>query len=259
MRCPYCGGLNLDKASFCTTCGRDIKPSVPTSQNQQQPNKQPTSSPYPPSPYPPPTRPPTPQPTRPAYPPPTRPPTPQPTRPAYPPPTRPTPAPPPMQATLPNIQAPPTPRPTTPATPPPPAPVATPVAAPAPQAPTDFPPRTMQQLAALEQSALNYTLLDETESDGRKKQIRILFARCAPWQQMGTLLKAYKEQQAKKEQFDTLIIYGVQNKDTDVYRFTNGQLCVDRNVRLGEKVQNRYQIETSNGFDVDAVRVVLYE
>lgn len=227
MRCPYCGGLNTDKASFCTYCGRDLATSAPP--RQKQPPRPTTPSPYPSTPKPPPTQQPLPRPTAPVQSPP-RPPAP---------PT------PPIRATQPNVQA-------QRATILPPAPVA-------PEPPAPFPPRTIAQLAALEPGALSYTIIDESESDGRKKQIRILYPRCAPWQQMATLLKAHKELQEQTGKFNTVIIQGVLSKDTDAYRFTNGQLCFDRNVRLGENVQNRYQIETSNGFDAEAIRVVLTE
>ena len=226
MRCPYCNGLNNDKASFCTYCGRDLVTS--SSPRQQQPPRPATPSPYPSTPKPPLTQQPLPRPSTPVQ-------------------SPPRPATPPMRATPANAQ---TQRVSMPS----------PIAAPtAPEPPAPFPPRTMAQLAALESGALSYSVIDESESDGRKKQIRILYPRCAPWQQMATLLKAHKELQGQTNKFNTVIIQGVLSKDTDAYRFTNGQLCFDRNVRLGENTQNRYQIETSNGFDADAIRIVLTE
>jgi hypothetical protein len=36
-------------------------------------------------------------------------------------------------------------------------------------------------------------------------------------------------------------------------------LIYDRAVRLGGQTNNRYQIETGNGFEVDSVRIVLSE
>ncbi len=128
---------------------------------------------------------------------------------------------------------------------------------PAPEAPAPFPPRTMEQLQALEQGALTYTFVDSTIGDGRKKIVRIAYAKGVPWQQVATLLKAFKEQQ--EEKFDTVIIQGFLDQDTSLYSFTNGQLYFDRNVRLGGLTTNRYQIETGNGFESDSVRIVLTE
>jgi len=115
----------------------------------------------------------------------------------------------------------------------------------------------MEQLQALEQGALNYTLVSDAASDGRKKIVRITYARCTPWQQVATLLKACKEHQ--EERFDTIIVQGVLAQDPDSYSFTNGQLVFDRNVRLGSLTTNRYQIETGNGYESDSVRIVLTE
>jgi len=130
--------------------------------------------------------------------------------------------------------------------------VATPAA---PEPPATFPPRTIDHLNALEQGALAYSVVEDTESVGRKRIVRILYPRCAPWQQMATLLKALKEQRADK--FDTIIVQGNYGQERNVYGFTNGQLQFDRNVRLGSQIMNRYQIETGNGFEADAIRVVL--
>jgi hypothetical protein len=115
----------------------------------------------------------------------------------------------------------------------------------------------MQQLKTLEQGALNYSLVSEEESVGRKKTVRILYQRCAPWQQVATLLKALKEQQSDK--FNTITIQGVHGQENSVYGFTNGQLQFDRNVRLGSQIMSRYQVETGNGFEINSVRIVLSE
>ena len=115
----------------------------------------------------------------------------------------------------------------------------------------------MDQLKTLEESALAYTIVDDTESVGRKRTVRILYPRCAPWQQMATLYKALKEQRSDK--FATIIIQGIYAQGNNLYGFTNGQLQFDRNVRLGSQTMNRYQIETGNGFEADAIRIVLSE
>lgn len=98
-------------------------------------------------------------------------------------------------------------------------------------------------------------MLESESGVGRKKIVRILFPKCTPWQQVATLLKALKEQQ--DEQFEHIIIQGQQDRSANVYSFTNGQLVFDRNVRLGSSITTRYQFETGNGFDSDAVRIVL--
>ncbi len=127
----------------------------------------------------------------------------------------------------------------------------------APEPPAPFPPHTMEQLRALEQGSLAYTVVESTVGDGRKKIVRIAYARGVAWQQVATLLKAFKEQQ--EEKFDTVIIQGFLDNDASAYSFTNGQLYFDRNVRLGGLTTNRYQIETGNGFESDSVRIVLTE
>lgn len=38
MRCPYCGGLNQERAVFCVNCGRDLR----RAQQNVQPQRQPT-------------------------------------------------------------------------------------------------------------------------------------------------------------------------------------------------------------------------
>src|SRR5215469_2724049 len=98
----------------------------------------------------------------------------------------------------------------------------TPPAPPPPlEPPAPFPPRTMEQLQALEQGALNYNMVSDTASDGHKKIIRITYARCAPWQQVATLLRACKEH--REERVDTIIVQGVPPQDPNSYSFTNGQ------------------------------------
>ncbi len=148
-------------------------------------------------------------------------------------------------------QAPPTPGRRPPAAPP------TPPAPPPPEPPAPFPPRNVAELQALEQGALPYSVVDSTIGDGRKKIVRIVYAKGVPWQQVATLLKAFKEQQ--EENSDSIIIQGVPGQDANIYSFTNGQLTFDRNVRLGSVTTNRYQIETGNGYESDSLRIVLTE
>ena len=216
MRCPYCGGLNADHANFCASCGRDLKPFPP--QNQQRQGSPPRSQ------------------GRPT----TLPQSPQqqaqqtpvtqrrraPTMPSQP-----------TQATS-QHEAP-----VVPPEPPPPEP------------PSQFPPHTVEQLRALEEGALAYTVVQSAVGDGRKKIVRIVYPKGVGWQQVATLLMAFKEQ--LEDGFDTIIIQGVFEQDTQVYAFTNGQLVFDRGVRLGGSILNRYQIETGNGFETDSVRIVL--
>ena len=225
MRCPYCGGFNSERASFCVYCGRDLTSGKQPAQRQQpQPPQQPPS---------------------------------QQPRPAPPPqsyPTRPTPA------TQQPGQVPAAQRRRAPAMPqqtPVPAAPPAPLPPPAPEAPAPFPPHTVAQLQALEQGALAHTVIDTTTNGQRKKIVRIIYPRCVAWQQVATLLKALKEQQDSR--FETIIIQGYLSPDPDVYTFTNGQLTFDRNVRLGSQTLNRYQIETGNGFESDSVRIVLSE
>ncbi len=115
----------------------------------------------------------------------------------------------------------------------------------------------MQQLLALEPGAREYTVLDESESYGRKKIVRISYPICTGWQQVATLYKALKAYRSAS--FDTVIIYGVSPEKGDRYNYTNGMLQFDQNVRLGSQILKRYQIETDNGFSSDAVRIVLTE
>jgi hypothetical protein len=128
---------------------------------------------------------------------------------------------------------------------------------PPPEPPAQFPPRTVEQLQAFEQGALAYTVVNSTMGDGRKKIVRIVYPKGVSWQQVATLVRAFKEQQ--EERFDTIIIQGVLEQDTQAYAFTNGQLVFNRNVRLGSLITNRFQIETENGFDSDSIRIVLTE
>jgi len=115
----------------------------------------------------------------------------------------------------------------------------------------------MEQLQALEVGALAFDVLDPKTDDRRKKIVRITYPRCVAWQQVATLLKAFKEQ--KETQFETIIIQGYLPQDPGGFNFTNGQLSYDQNVRLGSQTMNRYQIETGNGFEIDSVRIVLSE
>jgi len=110
-------------------------------------------------------------------------------------------------------------------------------------------------LQALEQGSLPYTLINDAAGYGKKRIVRISYQRCAPWQQVATLLKAFKEYDEQK--FDTIVLQGVLEKETDFYQYTNGQLVFDRNVRLGSQTLDRYQIETGNGYASDSVRIVL--
>ena len=233
MRCPYCGRANLDTARYCVSCGRDIS-------SQKPPNQRAVTQ-TPPTPQ----RPPTQMPQRPPY---------QPTRP--------------VQQSIRPVQQPRATQPTPPqqVTPPKAPPVtkqwsSTTVpdisiqVTPAPEPPAPFPPKTIAQLQALEQGSLPYTLINDTAGHGKKRIVRISYQRCAPWQQVATLLKAFKEYDEQK--FDTIVLQGVLEKETDVYQYTNGQLVFDRNVRLGSQTINRYQIETGNGYASDSVRIVL--
>jgi hypothetical protein len=219
MRCPYCGGYNADQANFCARCGRDLKSYPPSKQQRQG--------------YPPPSQgrqttlaeSPQQQQTQ---------QTPQtqrrraPSMPAQP-----------EQATRQHVA------PIVPPEPPPPEP------------PSQFPPHTIEQLRALEEGALAYSVVHSAVGDGRKKIVRIVYPKGAAWQQVATLYKACKEQ--LEDGYDTIIIQGVFEQDREVYEFTNGQLVFDRGVRLGDVILNRYQIETGNGLETDSVRIVLTE
>lgn len=232
MRCPYCGGINYEQSTYCTYCGRDLTRNVQRQPQQQayQPGR-PGAAPsgYPGVP-----------PNQPAY----RAPNP---------PIPPRPASQPQQAQAGRRH---------PATANPPAPAAVisrPVEPPpAPEPPAPFPPRTMDQLNALLPSgAQEYTVVESSLGDGKKKLVRIAYPRCVGWQQAATLLKAFKEQQ--EERFNTIIIQGFLPQQPNAYAFTNGQLQFDRNVQLGGQKSNRYIIETGSGFENDSVRFVLNE
>lgn len=234
MRCPHCGGLSPDGARYCTLCGRDVT-TRPTPA-QRPPNTFNVSA-YP-------------DPSRPQQPPVQRPGMPQQRSQ-------------PVQPYQPNPQQPQRPAAASTKTPPPvhqrPNTAAAPKVPPTiePEPPVPFPPRSVPELKALEQGALAYTGIDEAVQHGRRKVVRITFRGCASWQQVGTLLKALKEYDTPV--CDTIIIQGMQTTSTDIYNFTNGQLIFDRNVRLGSLTQNRYQIETGNGFSNDSIRIVLSE
>ncbi len=228
MRCPYCGAFNSDRTSYCTHCGRDMR-QAPPQQPYQPPSRQ-----------------------QPPYQQPRQVPPQQPPQPPY---QQPRQGPPQQPYGRPGAATPAAPRPAqnvSSVSQPAPAP---PVVVPEPPAP--FPSRTIAQLDALLPGALDYTLLNSGVGDGRKKIVQISYRKCAPWQQVATLLKAFKEQQEK--QFDTILVQGMLGQDTNVYGFTNGQLRFDRNVRLGGQMTDRYQIETGNGYESDSVRIVLTE
>jgi hypothetical protein len=99
--------------------------------------------------------------------------------------------------------------------------------------------------------------MDTTIDNKRKQTVRIAYPRCVAWQQVATLLKAFKEVQ--ETPYETVVIQGYLPKDPGLYSFTNGQLILDRHVLLGDKTLNRYQIETGTGFEIDSVRIVLTE
>src|SRR5947209_4017505 len=144
MRCPYCGGINSDSASYCAMCGRDISVRPPFAQPVRQP--QPTR-PNSQSPQVPPAQPAIPLPV---------PPTGKPGR-SYVPPATPQKAPGVQDRQL--------------------QPLAPSVAS-APEPPTPFPPRTLTQFKQLESGALSYTVVNDSIEPGRKKTIRISYPRC---------------------------------------------------------------------------------
>jgi len=230
MRCPYCGGLNHDRAAFCVNCGRDLtRPLPPNNQAQRQPQYQPARPGAAPQGRPAST--PNPQ----VYRAPGQTVQPQTSRAA----SRQRPASSlaqevanPLQSTF---------------SPPP-----------APEPPGPFPPHTMAQFEALLPTGSQaYEVVENSMGDGKKQTVRIAYAGCTGWQQAATLLKAFKEQQNGK--CDTIIIQGVLSPQQDSSCFTNGQLQFNRNVRLGGSINNRYIVETSNGFAIDSIRFVLNE
>lgn len=219
MRCPYCGGINSDRAKFCASCGRDMTIPVSRPNAQRAPAQQP---PYQQPPY-------------------------QQPRQGQPVQGYPTPAQPQAPSRVPQG------RPATSVRPS----QLPPVEPPAPEAPAPFPPRTLSQLQALEQGALAYTVAASTTNSNRKKIVRIVYPRCVAWQQVATLYKAWREQQ--EERFESIIIEGYHTQDANDFTFTNGQLTFDRDVRLGSQIMNRYLIETGNGYASDSVRIILSE
>lgn len=226
MRCPYCGGLNSEQASFCAQCGRDLP--HPQANTRQQPHQPPRQQPQP-------AQRPIPTQARPAQQPYQSPRTPQQ-----------------VPAAVPLRQAPIQ------------QPTRTPLPVPPPlqpqqvlDVPANFPPHTMAHLKALKNEAVPFTLLDDAIVDKRKKVVRITYRRCMPWQQVATLLQALSEQDTKV--VETVIVLGIVERETSPYEFSNGQLRFDRNVRLGSQTMNRYQIETGNGFESDSLRIVLSE
>ncbi len=229
MRCPYCG-RNSERVSYCTNCGRDLR--TPPSQQPaavQPPQRYPTPVQHQQQPN---QLPPLGYPTSTPH---QQPPYQQP---------RQVPPPQPQSRRVRQQEAP------VPVPPPEPEP-------PAPEAPAPFPPHTVEQLQALEQGALTFNVLDTTTDGKRKKTVRIAYPKSVAWQQVATLLKAFKEQQ--ETQFETIIIQGYLPQDPGDFTFTNGQLIFDRNVRLGGQILNRYQIDTGNGLAIDSVRIVLSE
>ena len=226
MRCPYCG-RNSERANYCTHCGRDLRTSP-----SQQPAVKPPPYQQPPQRYPTPAH----NQQQPDQLPPLGYPT---SAPRQPPPYQQ-----PQSRHVRQQEA--------PVHVPPPAPEP-----PAPEAPVPFPPHTVEQLRALEQGALAFNILDTTTDGKRKKTVRITYPKSVAWQQVATLLKAFKEQQ--ETQFETIIIQGYLPQDPGGFTFTNGQLIFDRNVRLGGQTLNRYQIDTGNGLAIDSVRIVLSE
>ena len=247
MRCPYCGGINQDRAAFCVNCGRDLtRPLPPNNQPQRQQHYQPA---------------------RPGAAPQGRPVN-APNQQAY---RAPAPPAQPQQSHAPAPQRPQAqpqtsagtgrrqPTVSSPAQEP-----ANPLqsvfsAPPAPEPPGPFPPHTMPQFEALLTAGSQaYTVVENEVGDGKKQMLSIAYGACAGWQQAATLLKALKEQQNAK--CDTVIIQGVIPSQPNASSgFTNGQLQFDRNVRLGGSVSNRYIVETGNGFASDSVRFVLNE
>lgn len=228
MRCPYCGGLNQDRASFCAACGRDLTRPVPSNM-PRRPATPPQGRPFTmPSEY-------------------------VPSSPTV----MPRPASPPSQSnkaagstnrrgpvTAGRIQTPVEPLHLTPQPEPEPAP------------PAPFPPQTMAQFEALlAGNNYTYTVIESSVGDGKKQVVRITYPRCPGWQQAATLLKALKELQDPK--CDIVFIQGVLSQQSDTFTFTLGQLQFDRNVRLGGKIGNRYIVETDNGLANTAVRFVL--
>lgn len=163
MRCPYCGGLNQERAAFCVNCGRDLRRPLPNTQPQRptaqapQPQSQTAyrgaGSPVQPL-----------SPPRPAG---------SPVQPATSTSRR-------QPASNSRTGAPTPLQPTTP---------------PEVEPPGPFPPRTMQQFETLlSAGSQTYTVIENHE-ENKKKYISIAYPRCAGWQQAATLLKALRENQ----------------------------------------------------------------
>jgi hypothetical protein len=227
MRCPYCGGLNQDKALFCMSCGRDIKRTQPNGQAPRQPAQAPQ---------------------RPAQ---------SATQAAYPQPAARQVSAPAQTSAQASRQASNRRQPTSAGAAPALAPLA-PVAPPEPEPPVPFPPRTLAQFEALLAAGSQaYTLAESHIENGQRKVVTIVYPRCAGWQQAATLLKALRENQ--EERYTTIIVRGQIAQQQDIYGFTNGQLQFDRNVLLGSRVGKRYVLETGNGYAIDSLRFVLNE
>lgn len=231
MRCLYCNGWNQERAAYCVSCGRDLRKPQPNSQTQRPPAFVP---PRPGNPVNPPVQ-------QPRSGSPINQPVQQTGRVSNPP----------VQQTAPagrrqavaasRIAAP--------------APL---VPVPPPESPVPFPPRTMDQFnALLAAGAQSYKIVESSMESGKKKLVRIVFSADADWQQAATLLRALRDQ--PDEKLNTIIIQGVRSQQEGLYAFTNGQLQLDRNVRLGSQVSSRYIVETGNGFASDSLRFVLNE
>lgn len=238
MRCPYCGGLNQERATFCVNCGRDL--TRPPRQQAAYPPVRPGAVPQGwPTNAPPVYGAPNPQMPQGSVPAPPRPAS-QPVQP--------------QQAQAPasrrqQVSASPVREQ---------APIIPPVPAPEPEPPAPFPPKTLEQFQQLlAPGAQQYTVVESLVGDGRRKLVRIAYPHCAGWQQAATLLKALREQQDAR--CNAITIQGVLPQQPDVYAFTNGQLQFERDVRLGGQTGNRYVVETENGFTSSSTRFVLNE
>jgi hypothetical protein len=235
MRCPYCGGLNQERALFCVNCGRDLRRAQPNTQPQRPPTQAPQQSGHP-------TNQPNHQRAGSSA---------QPQHSGYP-----------AQAPRPQAQAAPAAntrrQPASTNRPPAIAPLVLPPPPPEPEAPAPFPPRTMAHFEALLASGTQtYTIAESHIENNQRKVVTIAYPRCANWQQAATLLKALKENQ--EERYSTIVIRGIFPQQQDAYAFTNGQLQFDRNVRLGSQIGKRYMLETGNGYAADSLRCVLNE
>jgi len=158
MRCPYCGGLNQERATYCASCGRDLARNVqrqPQQQTYQPAYRDPHLS-IPPRPASQPLQAQQAQAGR-RHPATANPPT--------------------SAAVIPGpVESPPAPE------PPAPFPLRT----------------LEQLNALLSAGAQEYTVVGSSLGDGKKKLVQIAYPRCAGWQQTATLLKAFKEQQEER-------------------------------------------------------------